>query len=150
MIIRSHAAMGGGKLFLINPLGNALNENKLKKTARSMNQLIDTYILSDFEELRLYSISNDVPLIAIEIAETAIPLSQFSFPNELIFLLGNEMHGIPAQILKHCQSQLIIPQNGRIGSLNLAVSASIAMYEYSRNRINACPIIGNRFDINLA
>ncbi len=147
MTMRSHAAFGGGWFVLIDPLETSLNAHKLKKTARSMNRFVETIVLPDFSAFHAWVQEKGFLLAAIEIAEQAVSLPEFNFPETVIFLLGNEVHGIPGEILQACEVVIRIPQNGRIGSLNVSVAASLAMYEYSRTRIEALPVIGSRFDI---
>jgi tRNA G18 (ribose-2'-O)-methylase SpoU len=44
-------------------------------------------------------------------------------------IFGNEAHGLPTEFLDKADSVVTIPQYAAVGSLNVAVSASIAMYE---------------------
>ena len=47
-------------------------------------------------------------------------------------VVGNEDHGIAAAALEACDAVAFLPQLGRIGSLNVATAAGIALYEVRR------------------
>jgi len=55
--------------------------------------------------------------------------------------VGNEADGLSKKFLSCCNHIVTIPQYGSVGSLNVAISASIAMYELNR---------GNDFEINIS
>ncbi len=50
------------------------------------------------------------------------------------FVMGSEGKGISSLVKKRCDALLRIPQMGKIGSLNVSVSAGIAMAEWLRQR----------------
>ncbi len=58
--------------------------------------------------------------------EDAIPLAEYDHPDRAVYLLGNEISGLPPQILEQCQSLLKLPGEY---SLNVAVTGSIVMYD---------------------
>jgi len=56
------------------------------------------------------------------------------FPLPLVFLLGPEGPGLPAGVLSLGDRQVRIPMEGTAESLNLAVAASLLLYEAKRRR----------------
>lgn len=58
----------------------------------------------------------------------------FSFCTPTAFLIGNEGNGLTRQLSDMADSCLKIPMEGRVESLNAAVSASLLMYEAHRQR----------------
>ena len=50
-------------------------------------------------------------------------------------MLGAEKRGVPVDVLALLDATVEIPQLGVIRSLNVHVSASIAMYEYTRQQL---------------
>lgn len=72
----------------------------------------------------------DYCIVALDAAASALPLSEFQFPRQTVLLLGQELTGIPAAILAHCDQRVTIPQFGLVESLNVQTAAAIAMYEY--------------------
>lgn len=58
----------------------------------------------------------------------------FSFCGPTAFLIGNEGNGLTEELSDSADSCLKIPMEGRVESLNAAVSASLLMYEAHRQR----------------
>jgi tRNA G18 (ribose-2'-O)-methylase SpoU len=61
-------------------------------------------------------------------------LGRISLPEKSAFVFGNEGKGISFDFASHGVRVLSIPQFGSMESLNVSVAASIAMYEYVRER----------------
>ena len=56
----------------------------------------------------------------------------FSVPTAII--MGSEEDGISQEYLKLCDHKAKIPINGKIGSLNVSVSAGVILYEAVRQK----------------
>ncbi len=70
-------------------------------------------------------------LAALELTHGSTPLDAFAavtIPTPLALVLGNEVEGVSAAALSRCALALEIPQHGTKHSLNVAVSAGIALY----------------------
>lgn len=72
----------------------------------------------------------DYSLIALQASPKAMSLAQFTFPWQSILVVGQELTGIPAEILLLCDHIVAIPQFGLVESLNVQTAGSIAIYEY--------------------
>lgn len=70
-------------------------------------------------------------LVALEQAPQSIPLQDYTAPDKIALLLGEEVHGIEAELLAHCDDILEIPMRGKKESFNVSVAAGIAMYQLS-------------------
>jgi len=57
---------------------------------------------------------------------------QFSFKNDDILLFGSESSGVPASVHQHADKRITIPMQNGTRSLNLAVSAGMALGEALR------------------
>ena len=86
---------------------------------------IPLYHFKTFEELK-DNLPYSTRLIGVEMGEDAIPLAEYDHPDRAVYLLGNEISGLPPQILEQCQSLLKLPGEY---SLNVAVTGSIVMYD---------------------
>jgi tRNA G18 (ribose-2'-O)-methylase SpoU len=72
-------------------------------------------------------------LYALETSMSAAKLESFAFPQQKIaLLLGNERYGFESDLLKSCDAVIEIPCWGRKNSLNVAVTAGIAVHEVRR------------------
>ena len=50
------------------------------------------------------------------------------------FMIGNEGNGLTNQIADQADTYIKIPMEGRVESLNAAISATLLMYEANRQR----------------
>ena len=71
-------------------------------------------------------------IIGVELAAGARPLHELDLTGTVALALGNENHGLSAAVLESCDEVGFIPQLGRVGSLNVAAAAAIAIYEARR------------------
>lgn len=69
-----------------------------------------------------------IEIIALEQAENSIDYKTFKPRNSLALILGNEVGGIEKSILKLCDKVIEIPMSGEKESLNVSVSAGIALF----------------------
>jgi tRNA (guanosine-2'-O-)-methyltransferase len=75
-------------------------------------------------------------VVGIELTEGASPLFEVDLRRDVALVLGQEDHGMSRAALAACDEVAFLPQFGRIGSLNVATAASIAMYEWSRQQLS--------------
>jgi tRNA (guanosine-2'-O-)-methyltransferase len=71
-------------------------------------------------------------VVGIELADAAVPLHQLSPGPDVCLALGNEDHGLTPSTLAACDAVAFLPLVGRVGSLNVAAAAAIALYEIRR------------------
>jgi 23S rRNA (guanosine2251-2'-O)-methyltransferase len=134
MILRSHAAFGGNKLVITGYDESFSLNRKFRNSSRSLYKQIELSEYKSFEEYGAVARSNGESLIGVEITETAIDLPKFHFPENCSLVLGSEKYGLPGDIIKQCDAVVRIPLYGPVGSINVAIAASIAMYELTRGR----------------
>ena len=71
-------------------------------------------------------------VVGIELAEGAQPIHRLELGDASCLVVGNEDHGVSAAVLRACDEVAYLPQLGKVGSLNVATAASIALYEARR------------------
>jgi tRNA (guanosine-2'-O-)-methyltransferase len=71
-------------------------------------------------------------VVGLELADDAIPLHLLQAGSDVCLALGHEDHGLSPATLAACDTVAFLPQLGRVGSLNVATAAAIAMYELRR------------------
>lgn len=75
----------------------------------------------------------DFPVSAIEInGQVSLFESNLKGPGMLI--VGGEDKSISPQIAAQCDQLIVIPQFGKVNSLNMSVAAALAIYEHVRQR----------------
>lgn len=67
-------------------------------------------------------------LIAIELAEGAVPYMDLDYPDRFALVLGNEVNGVYGSVMAHCDEAVYIPQLGKGRSMNVHVSAAVVAF----------------------
>ncbi|TMW65506.1 hypothetical protein Poli38472_008148 [Pythium oligandrum] len=75
-------------------------------------------------------------IVAVEQTASSHCLSQYTFPEKMVVVLGKEKEGIPVDVLQMVDVCVEIPQFGLIRSLNVHVSGAILLWEYTQQRMN--------------
>ena len=71
-------------------------------------------------------------LVGIELAQGARPIHEVDLTGAVCLAVGHEDRGLSSAVADAADALAFIPQLGRIGSLNVATAASIALYETRR------------------
>jgi TrmH family RNA methyltransferase len=74
------------------------------------------------------------PIRVALVAHGGEPLPELELPERTTFVLGAEREGLPEDVAATCEVQATIPLAPRAESLNVAVTAAIALYEWRRRR----------------
>jgi tRNA G18 (ribose-2'-O)-methylase SpoU len=86
---------------------------------------IPLYHYQSFDDLK-DNLPFSTQLVAVEMGNNSIPLGEYQHPDRVVYLLGNEISGLPQQIIEQCHSVIKLPGEY---SLNVAVTGSIVMYD---------------------
>ena len=83
-------------------------------------------------------------VLGIELADGAVPLHEMTSSwhgdiPDLCIVLGHEDHGLGHATTAVCDGLAFLPQLGRVGSLNVATAAALALYEVRRYAWTAGP-----------
>lgn len=70
-------------------------------------------------------------IFGLEQTSSSISIKKCIFPKKSVLILGKEKEGIPSDIVSIVDQCIEVPQYGIIRSLNVHVSASIFIYEYT-------------------
>jgi len=69
----------------------------------------------------------DMPLVAVELSDRAVPLGRFEHPERAVYLLGAEDHGLPPWLLDRCE-HVVQVETAQPWSMNVAMAGSLVMY----------------------
>lgn len=75
-------------------------------------------------------------LAGLEIAPSAVEVSDYPSAQRVAVLLGDEVHGIDPELRNTCDVLLQIPMFGQKSSLNISVATGIALYSMQSGRNN--------------
>ncbi|MBN2677218.1 MAG: RNA methyltransferase [Anaerolineaceae bacterium] len=85
-------------------------------------------ITASFEELLVWKQINQLPMIGTS-DHADLDYHHIRYPEKCILLMGSEREGLNEEHEKQCDQMVSIPMRGQMDSLNLAVAASIVLYE---------------------
>ncbi|HYB15691.1 MAG TPA: TrmH family RNA methyltransferase [Streptosporangiaceae bacterium] len=130
-IVRSAAAFGAEHLWLCGSSA-PLSHPGVGKTALGTQRLIQATTEPSPVAAAKAAAATGLRVVAIELASGALPLHQAPLDGDVCLAFGNEDHGCSAGLLAVADAIAYIPQPGRVGSLNVAVAAAVAMAEARR------------------
>lgn len=124
----------GCRLWLVEPLGFDISEKAVRRAGLDYWSLLDLRVVPDWQalsaELQPQLISGRVWLFT-KTAKQSFLAANYQAGDALIF--GCETSGLPPEIMAQFPNNLVrIPMRPQVRSLNLSVTAGIAMYEAVR------------------
>jgi tRNA (guanosine-2'-O-)-methyltransferase len=130
-IIRTAAAFGVEHIWLCGEMADP-GHPSAQKTALGTGRYITFSRAASPAEAALDVRASGLRLIAIEQADSAVPLHSAAVYGDVCLALGHEDRGCSAALLKAADQVAYIPQVGRVGSLNVAAAAAIVLAEARR------------------
>lgn len=130
-IIRTAEAFGVKDIIIVKGSVNPFSPKVIRASAGGVFAA-DVYLVDENELIKWkdHSCFNWVALTT----GGGEDIRSFIWEKRSALILGNEAHGISDTLLSRVDSRVGIPMIGKAESLNVAVSAGIALYEYARGR----------------
>jgi tRNA (guanosine-2'-O-)-methyltransferase len=130
-IVRTAAAFGAESIWLC---GNTpdLTLPAVGKTALGTDRYVASFREPSPPAAAKAAAEEGFRVVAVELASGARPIAEAPLDGDICLALGNEDHGCSPALLAAVSAVTYIPQVGRVGSLNVAVAAAIAMSEVRR------------------
>ena len=130
-IVRSAAAFGVEHVWLC---GNSapLDHPSVRKTALGTERFLTWERIDGPADAARAASAAGLRVVAIELAAGARPLFDAPLDGDVCLAIGNEDHGCSPALLDVVDSAAYIPQVGRVGSLNVAVAAAVALADTRR------------------
>lgn len=147
-LTRTAAALGVTQLYLAGDTASPRSP-KTQKTALGTDRYLRWDSYDDGVAAIAAAQADGYQVIALELADEARPLHEVDLARPVALLLGHEDRGVTPAALAACDSVAFLPQIGRVGSLNVATAASIAMYEARRQHwssLDEPPVWGDAAD----
>jgi tRNA (guanosine-2'-O-)-methyltransferase len=138
-IVRSAAAFGATDLWLCGNTA-ALDHPSARKTALGTERFLDVVREPDPVTAAKEAQRAGYRVVAVELASGAAPLFDAPLSGDVCLAVGNEDHGVSPALLAASDGVVYIPQVGRVGSLNVAVAAAIAMADVRRRDWQRLPL----------
>lgn len=138
-IFRTCEGFGVSKIILsgYSPYPKITNDKRLPHIADKLSSQIHKTALGaenmvsfeyqetpNFEEIK----KQGFKIVGLEQNERSIALNKYEKSENIALILGEEVHGIPADLLKQCDDIIEIPMFGEKESFNVSVATGIALY----------------------
>lgn len=130
-IVRTAAAERAERLWLAGPSA-PVTHPKARKTALGTDRFLDVATVEDPATAADAARAAGYRLVGVELAEGAEPLFALDLVGDVCLAVGHEDRGLSAAVLERCDAVGFVPQLGRVGSLNVAQAAAMAVYEVRR------------------
>jgi len=137
-IFRTAAALGAEQIWLCGDSASP-DHPSARKTALGTDRLVAWESGLTAAEAAARATASGLAVIAIELASGAVPLHEAPLDGDVCLALGHEDRGCSAALLAAASAVAYIPQTGRVGSLNVAAAAAIALAEARRREWASSP-----------
>jgi tRNA G18 (ribose-2'-O)-methylase SpoU len=127
-LLRTLDACGGDCLIVTNRR-TRLNHPKVFRGSRGMNLRVPVIEFAEPADAATWLRERGFGIFLATVSTGATPYLQASYSRRTALVVGNERTGITRPWFSHASGEVTIPMVGRADSLNVAVSASILMYD---------------------
>ena len=132
-IIRLAAAYGVSTIWMAGATASASHPGA-RKTALGTDRFVDIVEAMTAGAAAEAARAEGYQLVGVELAEGAEPLFATPLGADVCLAVGHEDHGLSPACLAACDAVAYLPLMGKVGSLNVATAAGIALYEVRRRQ----------------
>ncbi len=130
-IVRTAAAFGVERVWLCGEVADPMHPSA-RKTSLGTARFLTFSQAGSLPQAAAEISGAGLRLVAVELADGAVPLHEANLSGDICLALGHEDRGCSPALLAAADQVAYIPQVGRVGSLNVAAAAAIALAEARR------------------
>jgi TrmH family RNA methyltransferase len=130
-VIRSSVAFGTDHIILSSDCADIYNPKTIRSAMGSLYRVKVTSV-KDVPSFISAAQHNSRRVFAAELSDNAHSLSTIGLNGSDIVMIGNEGHGIDADVSSLCDGSVYIPISKKTESLNASVAAAIFMWEQNK------------------
>ena len=130
-ILRSAAAYGVEHAWMVG--SPSPNDTKVQKTALGSQRFVRWTQCETSSEALAAARAAGYRVVGIELADGAVPLQELPLAGDVCLAVGHEDRGLSKELLTGVDALAFLPQVGKIGSLNVAMATTIALWEVRRD-----------------
>lgn len=133
-IFRTADGAGVKKIYLTGYTPKPIDEfgvikNDFKKISLNAEKSVNWEYKRDINKIINYLKNRGINITALEQSPQSINYKKLKPKFPLALIVGNEVRGIPPNILNKCGAIIEIPMRGKKESLNVSVATGIAIYK---------------------
>ena len=141
-IFRTADGAGVSKIFLVGYTPAPIDrfgrpQSEIHKTSLGASAVIEWEKSDDITEVITALQADDVQVVAVEQTADAVQLQNFTVPETVAYILGNEIDGVSVEACQLSDVVLEIPMLGSKESLNVSVAAGVVMYHDCKTVTNS-------------
>jgi 23S rRNA (guanosine2251-2'-O)-methyltransferase len=102
---------------------------EIKKTSLGASAMVPWQAADDIEALILKLQAQGVTVVAVEQTPLSISLYDYTEPENVAYIFGNEITGVLPETVALCNVAVEIPMHGRKESLNVSVTTGIVLFQ---------------------
>lgn len=137
-IARTAAALRVEHLYLVGTTPPP-NHPSARKTGLGTERYLTWSEHSSVAEAASVARDDGYVIVGLELTSASSPLPEVELAGDVCLALGHEDRGLSAAALSSCATVAFIPLLGKVGSLNVASAAAIALYEVRRQQWMSAP-----------
>ncbi len=133
-IIRTADAVGNLNIYICGITATPENPKMSKTSLGAEKNLSWKYFYNTLDAVKQLK-KQKIPVYGVELNKRSKNFQDFEYfkdSNHIALVFGHEKNGISEPVLDECTELLYIPMHGNKESLNVAITASILMYEVIR------------------
>lgn len=127
-VLRLGACLGAA-IDLIEPLGFPWDDRRVRRAAMDYIDHVSVVRHAGFEPFRAASAGRRLILFTTKSTQSAY---EFAFGADDVLLFGKESAGVPTAVADACDARVRIPMRPGVRSMNLGMSAALALGEALR------------------
>jgi tRNA (guanosine-2'-O-)-methyltransferase len=121
----------------VHAIDSAGKYKRSRRTTRGADKWVDRYRWETTEECYENLRSSGFRIVAADVGEQAIEVSELDLTDRCAIVFGNELDGLTDVARDGADLLATIPMEGFAESFNISVAAAIALYEVHRQRVVA-------------
>lgn len=131
-ILRNCAAFGVHGVLLSKNCADPFSRRVLRVSMGTAFKLRIATLPDLPQELQRLRSTLHCQLIATVLADGAERLESMATPERMVLFIGNEGHGLPAELIGQCDRRVTLPMSLQTDSLNAAAASAVFLYHFTR------------------
>ena len=135
-VLRLGACLGAA-VDLIEPLGFVWDDKRVRRAAMDYIDHVEVTRHASFAAFQASIGASRLVLFTTKALQSAY---EFAFQPGDVLLFGKESGGVPTAVAQACAARVRLPMRGGVRSMNLAISAALALAEAQRQTGTLPPV----------
>ena len=132
-IFRTADATGVAKVFLVGYTPAPIDrfgrpQGEIEKTSLGASSIVPWEQVATTREIIERLQADGVTVVAVELSEGSVSLKDFKEPEDVAYVVGNEVDGVAKETLELSDVIVELPMLGQKESLNVSVTAGVILY----------------------